>query len=126
MDEAVDGLPPVSLPVSGQVAKQWKRQAPRFVALRAQLTPDLRCLLELTVAAEHDAVQENLGRDVPKKVFKERHLEFACMKGHMWNTFMLTMSELSDIILIHPLSYARTVNQTLSQMHILDIKTNSC
>lgn len=71
MNEAVDGLPPVSLPVSGQEAEQWKRQALRFVELQARLTSDLRCLLELTVAAKHDAVQENLDRDVPKKVFKE-------------------------------------------------------
>lgn len=64
MNEAVNGIPPFSLSLSGQEAKQWQREAAWLVQLLPLLlvhsTADLRSLLELTVATKHDAIQENL------------------------------------------------------------------
>lgn len=92
MNEAVDGVPPLSLSVSGQEAKQWKRKAARLIKLLVQPTADLRRLLELTVATEHHAMHKHL--DGEKKVFKEgrTHSELAyqtLFKRHIQNIFKI-------------------------------------
>lgn len=92
MNEAVDGVPPLSLSVSGQEAKQWKRKAARLIELLVQPTADLRCLLELTVATEHHAIHKHL--DGEKRVFKggKTHLELAyqtLFKRNIHNIFMM-------------------------------------
>lgn len=56
VNEAVDGVPPLSLSVSGQEAKKRKREAAGLVELLLLLvhaSADLCLLLKLTVAAEH-------------------------------------------------------------------------
>lgn len=73
MNETVDGLPPVSLSVSGQVAKQWKREASRLIQLLVWATSDLCHLLELTVTAENYTIQENLNRNIGGKKSLKRH-----------------------------------------------------
>lgn len=62
VNEAVNGIPPFSLSLSGQEAKQWDREAAWLVQLLLLVhsTADLRSLLESTVATKHDAIQENL------------------------------------------------------------------
>ncbi|MEQ2202221.1 hypothetical protein XENOCAPTIV_028082, partial [Xenoophorus captivus] len=53
---AVDGVPPLPLPVRGQEAKERKREAARHEELllpRAEAAADLRRVLKLTVAAEN-------------------------------------------------------------------------
>lgn len=90
VNEAVDGIPPLSLSVSGQEAKQWKRKAARLIKLLVQPTADLRRLLELTVATEHHAIHKHL--DGEKKVFKESrtHLAYQTLfKRHIQNILMI-------------------------------------
>lgn len=64
MYEAVDGIPPLPLSVSGQKAKEGKREAARLKELLLLLmihsTADLCRLLELTMAAEHHTIYKHL------------------------------------------------------------------
>ena len=59
MNKAVEGAPPLPLPVSGQEAKERKWEAARLIELLLLLlqpTADFRCFLELTVATEHHTI----------------------------------------------------------------------
>lgn len=59
VNEAVNGIPPLSLSLSGQVAKKWEGKAARFIQLHVLLvhtTTYLHSLLELAMATKHHSV----------------------------------------------------------------------
>lgn len=60
VNEAVDGIPPLSLSLSGQETKEWEGKTARFIQLLQPLlvhtTTELHSLLELTMATKHHSI----------------------------------------------------------------------